>query len=154
MRAQLRSPTVLYALGYVIAALVIADQWLSLGSADTTRITVTVAIVALLVLVALTQWSAAIARRRLADDAAAAAVEQARVAAEVHASITESIHTIVVEVVAAQQAVVRGAYGDDILTRLTGADDNAHDALASLDRLLTGSAAPIEEAGTQQPVAA
>jgi signal transduction histidine kinase len=151
MRAQLRHPTVLFALGYLLGALVIADQWLGLGSGST-KITVTVAISVLLILAALIQWLAVSARSRADAAAAAAATERSRIAAEIHATITERIHAVVVEVVAAQQAVVRAAFVDDILTRLSAADDNAHAALACLD-LLLATPEESEPAGTQQSVA-
>jgi signal transduction histidine kinase len=150
MRAQL---SVLYVLTYTVGALAIADQWLDVASGSP-KVVVTTAVAALMVLVALTQLriasSAARTRVRTREAEEAAASERARVAAEIHATIHECIHAIVVEVVAAQQAVVRGAYGDDILTRLNSADESAHTALGSLDRLLEVSEPAADPAKTAE----
>ncbi len=159
MRAQ---SSVLYVLTYVVGALAIADQWLDLASGSS-KVVVTSAFAVVMLLIALVQWrtasSAARARIRIREADETAANERARVAADLHATITERIHAIVVEVVAAQQAVVRGAYGDDILTRLSGADESAHAALASLAPLIADpvlAADPIntaEAASSPVPVA-
>jgi hypothetical protein len=46
-------------------------------------------------------------------------------------SMAASINATIVEIVAAQQAVVRAAHPDDILLRLTSAEDSAHAALTA-----------------------
>jgi signal transduction histidine kinase len=153
MRAQF---SVLYVLGYTAGALVIADQWLDhwvdLGS-TTSKVAITVAVGASVLATAAIQIAGTLASNRARLAAETAAEERARLAAEIHTTIAERIHAIVVEVVAAHQAVVRGAYGDDILSRLTNADDSAHAALASLDRLIEGQTKSTEATGTLLPVA-
>ncbi|HEY1488280.1 MAG TPA: hypothetical protein VGF84_19385, partial [Micromonosporaceae bacterium] len=42
------------------------------------------------------------------------------------------INATIVEIVAAQQAVVRAAHPDDVLLRLTAAEDRAHTTLQDL----------------------
>jgi hypothetical protein len=148
--------SVLYVLGYTIGALVIADQWLDRWidrDATAAKVAVTVAVGASVLLTAATHMTAARAAASAAAAEESAAAERARVAAEVRATIAGNIHAIVVEVVAAHQAVVRNAYSDDILTRLTSADDSAHAALASLDSLLAVEVKSSEPAGTPLPVA-
>jgi len=130
MREQFR-PTAIDVTFLVLGLLVIADIWVDL---DGSKVTATVLTVALVVL---RQWTAAKSARRTQAAESAAALEHARAAGEVRAVIEAGINSTIVEVVAAQQAVVRSAYADDILTRLNAADESAHAALTSLDLLNT-----------------
>ena len=67
-------------------------------------------------------------------DAAEKAAGMARTEAldALRASMAGAINATIVEIVAAQQAVVRAAHPDDILLRLTAAEDQAHTALTAL----------------------
>jgi hypothetical protein len=77
-------------------------------------------------------------QRRLAStktDAATAAetaaLTQTQALDALRESMAASINATIVEIVAAQQAVVRAAHPDDILLRLTAAEDSAHTALTA-----------------------
>jgi hypothetical protein len=81
------------------------------------------------------QQDAVLAAEADAEAARVAAAWRARSLADARDVIAARITTTIVEVVAAQQALVRSAHPDDILIRLTAADDAAHAALTTLDQL-------------------
>ena len=130
MREQFR-PTAIDVTFLVLGLLAIADIWVDVAGSKVTATVLTVA------LVVLRQWTAAKSARRAHAAENAAELEHARAAGEVRAAVEAGINSTIVEVVAAQQAVVRSAYADDILTRLSAADESAHAALGSLDLLKT-----------------
>ena len=125
-------PSLIDTLLYLIGLLIVADVWLDPPAA---RIIATVLVLFLLFLVAMKQRRVVAEQRSAHDAEEAATATRAENDAKARVVVTEAIHAIVVEVVAAQQAVVRGAFADDILTRLTAADDNAHTALETLTGL-------------------
>lgn len=89
---------------------------------------------------------AAIARAtQAAAKAKAVAAESTRVARERYAAIDAGFQAAIVEVVASQQALVRGAYPDDILSRMRSAEDAIHQTLVALERHLT---APPPDSGS------
>jgi hypothetical protein len=58
-----------------------------------------------------------------------------RIARELYDAVATGLNDVIVETVAAQQAIVREAHADDVLLRLRRAEDGAHAALADLRRL-------------------
>jgi hypothetical protein len=97
-------------------------------------------------------WDLLRLRRLLASaktdaDAAAetATLAHTRALDALRESMTGAVNATIVEIVAAQQAVVRAAHPDDVLHRLTAAEDSAHAAL-------TATVPPIlEAAGREVP---
>lgn len=72
-----------------------------------------------------------------------------RIARELCDAVATGLNDVIVETVAAQQAIVREAHADDILLRLRRAEDGAHGALADLRRLLTMVESVVS--GSDQP---
>src|SRR5215831_7507949 len=62
--------------------------------------------------------------------------ERLRVARELYEAVTAELNEVIVESVAAQQAVVRAAHPDDVLLRLRRAEEGAHAALGDLRRFM------------------
>jgi hypothetical protein len=85
-----------------------------------------------------------------AREAAFAAEVEARAEAvrAAHVAVKGAVNEIIVEIVAAQQAIVRTAYPDDILVRLHAAEDNAH---GSLDVIEQAAGALDQSAGADAP---
>ena len=52
-------------------------------------------------------------------------------------TVTAGLNSVIVESVAAQQALVREAHPDDVIVRMQAAEEHAHTAAADLRRLLT-----------------
>jgi hypothetical protein len=63
--------------------------------------------------------------------------EHVRVGRELYDAVTAALNEVIVEAVAAQQAIVRSAHADDVLLRLRRAEDGAHAALADMRRFMT-----------------
>ncbi|HKD98418.1 MAG TPA: histidine kinase [Micromonosporaceae bacterium] len=83
-------------------------------------------------------------RRNAPDDAgrgtparAERDAERLRIARELQDALTAGLNEVIVETVAAQQAVVRAAHADDVLLRLRNAEEGAHTAMADLRRLVS-----------------
>lgn len=103
------------------------------------------------------------AARRRSDAAVANAEETAREAAlavtlagesalaAAQETIANGLNATIVEVVAARQAVVRQAHPDDVMLRLTAAEDNAYEAITALDRLGAAAGAAIAAAPISNP---
>jgi signal transduction histidine kinase len=72
-----------------------------------------------------------------APDQAERDAERLRVARELYDAVIAGLNEVIVEAVAAQQAVVRAAHPDDVLMRLRRAEDGAHAALSDLRRFMT-----------------
>jgi hypothetical protein len=75
-----------------------------------------------------------------ADEADAAeratiAAERARMLRARAATATDAVNAAIVEIVAAEQAVVRQAHPDDVLMRMRGAEDGAYAALDDIRRI-------------------
>jgi len=64
-------------------------------------------------------------------------------------TVAGSLSLVIVEAVAAQQALVRDAHPDDALMRMRAAEEHAHNATADLRRLLAVTA--VVEPGTATP---
>jgi signal transduction histidine kinase len=80
--------------------------------------------------------------RELADklvetEREAIAAERARITREMHDVVAHGLTVVIVQSVAAQEAVEHGASAQDLLIRLRAAEDSARGSLADLRRLLT-----------------
>jgi hypothetical protein len=73
---------------------------------------------------------------------AQADAERAETAERLRAALAAQINDAIVHTIGAQQAVVRGAYPDDILSRLQAAEESAREALTELGQLSDLIAAP------------
>ena len=71
-----------------------------------------------------------------------AGVARAEALGAAQKSMAEEINAAIVEIVAARQAVVRAAHPDDVLLRLTAAEDQAYAALQSVPEILEMSVSP------------
>ena len=145
MRERLRTGVADALLCLIVVALVV-ELWItrSSGSRSTVELAAfsgACAVVLLVMLLARMAARHARAAAARADRVAAAAREaafEAQVAARAesvraaHVSVQDAVNEIIVEIVAAQQAIVREAYPDDILLRLRAAEDNAHASLEIL----------------------
>lgn len=159
MRERFRTATADALLCLMVIALQ-AELWLtrSAGSSRTTVELTAFSAVCAIALIAMV-WARAGARRARviaanADRAREAAhiAELASLGAVVrakHAAVADSVNEAIVEIVAAQQAIVRAAYPDDILVRLRAAEDNAHTSMEDLrrigDELMSAGTGPIDE---------
>jgi acyl-CoA reductase-like NAD-dependent aldehyde dehydrogenase len=161
MRERFRV-TAAEALVCLVVIVLQTELWLTRRPGATTEITgLTVGCALLLVVgiaVARLGTRRAHAAQALADAAteeerAVDAAQRARVLRERHDAMAEAVNSVIVEIVAAQQAVVRSAYPDDILTRLRAAEDHAHGSLEELAKLDTPED-PHEVTKIRQPTAA
>jgi signal transduction histidine kinase len=70
-------------------------------------------------------------------------------------TVAGGLSAVIVETVAAQQALVRDAHPDDALLRMRAAEEHAHTATADLRRLLAATAvaepAPAASGGALEP---
>jgi hypothetical protein len=61
--------------------------------------------------------------------------ERAAAAERLREALSAQINDAIVHTIGAQQALVRGAYPDDILSRLQAAEESAREALTELGQL-------------------
>ncbi|HEY2794112.1 MAG TPA: hypothetical protein VGJ28_17235 [Micromonosporaceae bacterium] len=124
---------------WALAAIAVAG--VVVGSA-VTRIVVTVILAICAPLLATLRRRDVLALRRETELSfeRAVAKEQARAEAlaAVQNDLTGELNGTIVEIVAAQQAVVRAAHPDDVLLRLTAAEDSAHSSLQGLSAITAG----------------
>ena len=78
-----------------------------------------------------------LAERLVETERETIAAERARITREMHDVVAHGLTVVIVQSVAAQEAVEHGAGTHDVLVRLRAAEDSARGSLADLRRLLT-----------------
>jgi len=70
--------------------------------------------------------------------------DRAETAERLRAALAAQINDTIVHTVGARQALVRGAFPDDILSRLEAAEESAREALTELGQLTSLIATPTD----------